>query len=261
MLKYPEMSPVMFKIGPLVLRWYGLMYAISFFSLLSIMRRQAKNGFLPLTSQMVERLFLYLVVSILVGARLFYVVFYNPSLFLDRPSEIFAIWHGGLSFHGGFAGVAVASILISRQAKVPWTAVIDTLALCTPTALGLGRIGNFINGELYGRVTELPWGMVFPKGGPLPRHPSQLYESFLEGIVLGLILWALKRRVKRHGVIAASFMVGYAVARILVEFVREPDPQLGLFLGFFTMGQMLSVALLIAGMICLRYSLRAGYLL
>lgn len=262
MFKYPEISPVMIEIGPLALRWYGFMYAVSFYLLINIMRRQSRIGFLPLSEAMVERLFVYLVICILAGARLFYQVFYSTNSFLSNPFESIAIWHGGMSFHGGFAGILFASYLISRKAKVPWVSVLDTLGLVGPLGLGLGRLGNFINGELYGRQTNLPWAMIFPADPlHLPRHPSQLYESLLEGLVLGAFLWVLKRRVKHHGVIAACFMLGYALFRTLVEFVREPDVQLGFVLGPFTMGQLLSLGVLIPGIIFLRYSLKHGPLI
>lgn len=235
------------------------MYAVSFFLLVTIMRRQARQKFLPLDQVMVEKLFIYLVVCILAGARLFYVVFYANHSFLDNPLEVFALWHGGMSFHGGFAGILLASYLVARQARVPWVSVLDTLGLVGPIGLGLGRIGNFINGELYGRVASVPWAMVFPADPThLPRHPSQLYESLLEGLVLGLFLWWLKKRVKRHGIIAACFMLGYALFRTLVEFVRQPDPQLGFVLGPFTMGQLLSLGVLVPGVLFLRYSVKHG---
>lgn len=258
MLQYPQIDPVIFQIGPLALRWYGLMYAISFFTLVTLMRRQAQTGFLPLSEKMVERLFIMLVAFILIGARIFYVLFYATDTIWSDPLEVFAIWHGGLSFHGGFAGILLASYLVARQANVPWVSVLDTLGLCGPIGLALGRIGNFINGELYGRVTTVPWGMVFPNGGPEPRHPSQLYEALLEGVVLGIILWTMKKRVKRHGIIAATFMIGYGVARGFVEFFRQPDAQLGFVLGPFTMGQLLSLGVLIPGVLFLRYSLKHG---
>lgn len=261
MLSYPNISPILFQIGPFALRWYGLMYAISFFTLITIMRRQGRSGFLPLSEPLVERLFILLVVCILVGARLFYVVFYNTSVIWEDPAEIPAIWHGGLSFHGGFAGILLASYIIARQGRVPWVSVMDTLALVGPLGLALGRIGNFINGELWGRVTTVPWGMVFPTGGPQPRHPSQIYEALLEGVLLASVLWWMKPRVKRHGVIASTFMIGYGLCRITAEFFREPDAQLGFILGPFTMGQLLSLGVLIPGLLFLRYSLKHGPLI
>jgi phosphatidylglycerol:prolipoprotein diacylglycerol transferase len=261
MLRYPEISPVMFQIGPVALRWYGFMYAVSFFCLITIMRRQAVGGFLPLSERMVERLFALLVILILACARLFYVIFYSPGIIINDPGEIIAIWHGGMSFHGGFAGILLASWLVARKAKVPWVSVLDTLGLVGPIGLALGRIGNFINGELWGRVTSVPWGMIFPTGGPLPRHPSQIYESLTEGVLLACLLWWLKGRVKRHGVIAACFMLGYAAARIFCEFFREPDVQLGFIIGPFTMGQLLSLGVLVPGILFLRYSLRHGPLI
>ncbi|MEW6055533.1 MAG: prolipoprotein diacylglyceryl transferase [Bdellovibrionota bacterium] len=261
MLTFPQISPVIVQIGPLALRWYGLMYAVSFYLLLQLMRKSAQSRFLPLDAILVERLFLYLVVFILAGARVFYVLFYGNSGFLKDPLEIFALWHGGMSFHGGLAGIAIASFLIAKKAKIPWRSVLDTLVLCGPVGIFLGRIGNFINGELYGRVTEVPWGMVFPNAGSLPRHPSQLYEAFFEGLVLTVVLWILRGRVKRYGVLTGVFLVGYALCRIALEFFREPDVQLGFVLGPFTMGQLLSLGILIPGAVLLAKSLKNGPLI
>ena len=215
MLKYPEISPVIFQIGPLALRWYGLMYAVSFFLLITLMRRQAARGFLPLSERMVERLFMMLVVCILAGARLFYILFYSnifsgSSAMLSSPFEAFAIWHGGAVVSWRLRRHPARKLTLSRaRQRFPGFPVLDTLGLVGPIGLALGRIGNFINGELYGRATTMPWGMVFPADPlHLARHPSQLYESFLEGVVLAAVLWTLKGRVKRHGVIAAVLHAG-----------------------------------------------------
>ena len=186
--------------------------------------------------------------GMIICSRLVYVVFYNLDETLKGPWwEAFAVWHGGLSFHGGLLGTVLASIYVSRRYKMPWFRFADVLALSTPVGLGLGRIANFINGELWGRTTDIPWGLVFPGAGSLPRHPSQLYESFLEGLVLFLILRFLWNRKPKEGVIASTFLLCYALFRIMVECVREPDAQVGFLMGFFTMGQLLSMTMILGG--------------
>jgi len=247
-MRFPEISPILIQIGPLALRWYGLMYAISFFILVTVMRKEAARGFLPLNEKWVERLFLFLVFFILGWARIFYVVFYGSDILESGDFfELFALWHGGLSFHGGLFGIALSTFLVSRFARVPWTAIVDTLVLVGPIGIFLGRIGNFINGELFGRVTTVPWGMIFPTGGPDPRHPSQLYEALCEGLILALLLWFLKGRVKRYGILTSVFLMGYGIARFSMEFFRQPDAQLGFILGPFTMGQLLTLGILLPG--------------
>lgn len=251
MIKYPEISPVMVQIGPIALRWYGFMYAVGFVFLSRTLHRLAAQKFIPLDSAQVEKLFLRLVITPLFLARVFYVLFYEPAL-LNEPSEVLAIWHGGLSYHGGFLGVAVASFWSAYEFRgqknvlAVWLSIIDGIALCAPVGVGCGRLGNFINGELFGRVSSVPWAMVFPQGGVLARHPSQLYEFFLEGPLLLFFLWrVLKPRVRRYGFIAMSHLAWYACARIFVEFFREPDAQLGFILGPFTMGQLLSLGIFV----------------
>jgi phosphatidylglycerol:prolipoprotein diacylglycerol transferase len=200
-----------------------------------------------------------LVLGLIVCARVIYVLFYNLEATLEGPwYEPIAIWHGGLSFHGGLLGVVLGSIYVARKYKIRWLRLTDVLALATPVGLGLGRIANFINGELWGRVTDVPWAMVFPGGGPYPRHPSQLYEAFLEGVVLFIILrlvWRLKPKV---GVVSATFLLAYAVFRTMVEFVRQPDVQVGFVIGPFTMGQLLSVAVLVGGIVLMYYAMTRG---
>jgi phosphatidylglycerol:prolipoprotein diacylglycerol transferase len=182
-----------------------------------------------------------------IGARLGYVIFYDLSAYISHPLEIFAVWHGGMSFHGGFIGSVLAGAWCCDRSKVdPWL-VADLVMVTAPIGLGFGRLGNFINGELFGRVTDMPWGMVFPAGGPLPRHPSQLYEFLLEGIVLFTVLWIMKDRVRRTGLLTALFVMLYGVFRFFAEFFREPDPQLGFIVGPFTMGQLLSSLMVLAG--------------
>jgi phosphatidylglycerol:prolipoprotein diacylglycerol transferase len=176
-----------------------------------------------------------------------YVLFYNLGEYIKNPLEIFAVWHGGMSFHGGLIGTLLAGVYVTKRYKLDFWLYSDLIIVTAPIGLGLGRIGNFINGELYGRVTTLPWGMVFPAGGPLPRHPSQLYEAFFEGLLLFFILWYMKNRIDTKGRLTAAFLLLYGIFRFFIEFFREPDPQLGFILGPFTMGQILCIAMIIGG--------------
>ncbi|MEW5745923.1 MAG: prolipoprotein diacylglyceryl transferase [Nitrospirota bacterium] len=250
-MPYPDIDPVIFRIGPFEVRWYGVMYLLGFLASYLLVRYQAAKKRLPLPKERIESLYSALIIGLLVGARLGYVVFYNPAYYLTHPLEIFAVWHGGMSFHGGLIGSVLAGYLFCKRAKLDFWQLADLVIATAPVGLGLGRLANFINAELYGRVTDAPWGMVFPGGGPLPRHPSQLYELLLEGVLLFLILWFAKDRVRRTGVLTALFLILYGLFRFFVEFFREPDPQLGFILGLFTMGQLLSVAMMIAGAVLL----------
>jgi len=247
MLPYPDIDPEIVRIGPFAVRWYGLMYLLGFAFSYLLVKYQIKKRGLEFRKDFVESLYSYLILGLLLGARLGYVIFYNLSYYIEHPLEIFAIWHGGMSFHGGLIGSIIAGILFCRKLKVDIWQIADIVAVTAPIGVGLGRLGNFINGELYGRVTDVPWAMVFPAGGPLPRHPSQLYEFFLEGVVLLVILWALKDKNFRTGIIFSLFILFYGLFRFLVEFFREPDVHIGLILGAFTMGQMLSAAMIILG--------------
>lgn len=251
MIPYPDIDPVIFRIGPFEVRWYGVMYLLGFLASYLLVRYQAAKKRLPIPKERIESLYSALIIGLLVGARLGYVVFYNPAYYLTHPLEIFAVWHGGMSFHGGLIGSVFAGYLFCKRAKLDFWQLADLVIATAPVGLGLGRLANFINAELYGRVTDAPWGMVFPGGGPLPRHPSQLYELLLEGVLLFLILWFAKDRVRRTGVLTALFLILYGLFRFFVEFFREPDPQLGFILGLFTMGQLLSVAMMIAGAVLL----------
>ena len=262
MFTYPSfLSPILFSVGPITLRWYGLMYAVSFWITAQHFRKQAKEKFLPMSPDDVEKFFVAEVISLLVGARIFYVLFYQPKLLEDGLMEVIAIWHGGLSFHGGLVGVVLTGGYFALTRRVPWAAITDTIVLVGPVGIFFGRIGNFMNAELFGRVTTMPWGMVFPNAGPEPRHISQFYEATLEGVVLFALLWFLKPRVKRYGVLSGIFLCGYAVARTFCEFFREPDAQLGFVWGPFTMGQLLSFFILfIPGLFLWRFSLKKGVL-
>jgi phosphatidylglycerol:prolipoprotein diacylglycerol transferase len=231
------------------------MYVFGFFASYLLVRYQMKRKDFGVSKLDVENLYFYLILGLIIGARLGYVLFYDLKMYLKDPLEIFAIWHGGMSFHGGLIGVLIVAILFSWKNKKPFWKIVDLFIVTAPIGLGLGRIGNFINGELYGRVTQVPWGMVFPKGGPDLRHPSQLYESGLEGGVLFLILWFLKDKKLPDGGLFALFLSLYGIFRFFVEHFREPDPQLGFILGPFTMGQTLSAFMIIGGIIllaCLR---------
>jgi len=251
MIPYPNIDPVIIRIGPFAVRWYGVMYLFGFTASFFLVRHQIKKKGLKFSEDFVDSLYSYLILGLLVGARLGYVVFYDLPEYIRNPLEIFALWHGGMSFHGGLIGSIVAGVVFCRRSKVDFWQVSDLVIVTAPIGLGLGRLGNFINGELYGRVANVPWAMVFPGGGPLPRHPSQLYELFLEGVVLFTVLWVLKDRVSRSGVLTSFFLLFYGIFRFALEFVREPDVQLGYILGPFTMGQVLSSSMVVIGAVLL----------
>ncbi len=222
---------------------YLLGFLCGYWVIRSELRR--RNGPIPV-AEAGDFLF-YLIAGLLVGARLGYVLFYNLPSYVQAPWEVFAIWHGGMSFHGGLLGMLISGAWYAKRKKADFLVLADIGALSAPIGLMLGRIGNFINGELYGRVTSLPWGMIFPNGGALPRHPSQLYEAVLEGPVLFGILWWLRKRTATNGILLGVFLVGYGASRFCIEFVREPDPQLGFVFSGFTMGQILCACMIVAG--------------
>jgi phosphatidylglycerol:prolipoprotein diacylglycerol transferase len=248
MIPYPNIDPVIVRIGPLAIRWYGMMYLIGFTSSYLLVLRQIKKRGLDLGRDFVDSLYSYLILGLLIGARLGYVVFYDLPEYLRNPLEIFALWHGGMSFHGGLIGSIAAGVFFCKKSRVDYWQVADLVIVTAPVGLAFGRLGNFINGELYGRVTDVPWAMVFPAGGPLPRHPSQLYEFLLEGVVLFTFLWIVKDRGLRPGVVTSLFLMAYGIFRFLAEFFREPDVQLGYILGPFTMGQVLSASMVAVGL-------------
>jgi phosphatidylglycerol:prolipoprotein diacylglycerol transferase len=229
------------------------MYVFGFIASYFLVRYQMKKKTFGISRQEVENLFVYLMLGLIIGARLGYVLFYDLPLYLKDPLEIFAIWHGGMSFHGGLLGVLIVGIVFCWRYKKSFRRIADLFIVTAPIGLGLGRIGNFINGELYGRVTSVPWGMIFPKGGPHPRHPSQLYESALEGGCLFIILWFLKGKKLPRGGLLAVFLFAYGIFRFSVEFFREPDQQLGFVLGPLTMGQLLSSLMIIGGIVLFFY--------
>ncbi len=246
-MQFPHINPVFLSIGPLQFRWYGLMYVLAFVATYLIIRSEVKRRNLPLTLDDVADLVFYGALGVVLGGRLGYILFYKLPFYLSHPLQIFAVWEGGMSFHGGFLGVVIALAVYARRKKIPFFTLIDMAALCAPVGLGLGRIGNFINGELYGRQTDVPWGIIFPGGGNVPRHPSQLYEAFLEGLVLFLIIRFASRRSFATGVAGWTFVAGYGLFRFIIEFFRQPDEHLGLIVSFFSMGQLLSLPMFLLG--------------
>lgn len=246
-MSYPLIDPVIFEFGPLQVRWYGLMYIVSFACAYLVLRYLSRRRVFPVAPREIEDLLVYCIIGLLAGARLGYCLFYNLDYYLVHPLKILAVWEGGMSFHGGLIGVVVVGVLFARTRKKSFLMLADMGAVAAPPGLFFGRIGNFINAELYGRVTDAPWGMVFPGAGPHPRHPSQLYEALLEGLILFVLLFFLSFKVQTRGMLIAVFLMGYGLARFFVEFFREPDAHIGFVLGMLTMGQVLSLCMVAAG--------------
>lgn len=245
-----DFDPIIFSIGPLAVRWYGMMYVVGFVISGFLLKILSKRGFFPLPTSKIDSLITHMIVGMFIGARIAYVFIYNWDYYQNNLSELLMVWQGGLSFHGALVGLIGGGYVFAKRNNLTLFQVMDSSALAGCQGLFFGRVGNFINGELYGRVTESPFGMIFPSGGPYPRHPSQLYEGVLEGIVLTAILWFLLPRVKRYGVISAAFLIGYGVFRYIVEFFREADEQLGYYFGgTTTMGQILCLLMIIAGVL------------
>jgi phosphatidylglycerol:prolipoprotein diacylglycerol transferase len=228
------------------------MYVLGFVASYFLVKRQRRARILGLQGACLQDLIFSSVIGLIVGARIGYIVFYEFNrlqTYLRNPLEIIAVWHGGMSFHGGLIGAVAAGMIFCWRRKLPFWQVADTVIVTAPIGLGLGRIGNFINGELYGRPSSMPWAMVFPQGGPIPRHPSQLYEAGTEGLLLFLILWTCKDLGFRHGAMVCLFLTGYGMMRFFAEFFRQPDPQIGLFWGWLSMGQLLCTAMIFAGIL------------
>ena len=253
---FPEIGPVAFSIGPLVVRWYALAYLggllFAFAYMKRLVRQPALWGGKPASVSVaqLDDLFVWGVLGVILGGRLGYVLFYEPMVFLHNPLQAFAIWQGGMSFHGGFLGVVLACLVFAQRKGLRLDRLLDLGGACVPVGLGLGRLANFINGELYGRVSDVPWAIVFPDGGNLARHPSQLYEAGLEGLALFVAARIATHRfgsLRYPGMTAGVFAVGYAAARIFVELFREPDPQMGYLVGPLTMGMLLSLPLGLVG--------------
>ena len=232
-------DPVLLDLGPVQIRWYGLMYVAGFVIGGWLLNRLAKSGFWPVAAEKIDQYVTVLIVGMFIGARTFYVFIYNWDFYSTHLLDALKVWEGGLSFHGAIFGMCISNYLFARKNGKHFFQITDCMAVAGTQGIFFGRMGNFINGELYGRVTDSPLGIVFPGGGPYPRHASQLYEGILEGIVIGLILWILHKRVKIYGVVCSAFLLLYGVARFIVEFYREPDVQLGYFFGGLTMGQIL----------------------
>ena len=256
-----RLDPVLLQLGPFALRWYSMAYLAGIIFAWWFLLRLTQENDAPIKRNDVDELISWATVGIIAGGRIAYVVFYEPATYLADPLSIFALWRGGMSFHGGAAGVGLATYLYCRKHRLSWLRVLDLIAMCAPIGLMLGRIANFINGELWGRPTTLPWGVVFPGGGPLARHPSQLYEALLEGPILFLALWMVHRfsgARRKPGVLTGGFVLGYGLLRFFVEFVREPDRQLTAFAQAtgLHMGQWLCVPMILGGAALIAYSLK-----
>lgn len=256
-LPFPDIDPVAFSVGPLAVHWYGLAYVVGimlgwYYAKRMVMRADLwPNGQAPMTPEKLDDFLVWVAGGIVLGGRIGYILFYDMAAIIDNPIRAIEIWNGGMSFHGGLIGTTLAMIIFARRNDVPIWSLFDTVATVAPFGLFFGRIANFINGELWGRISDVPWAVIFPTGGPFARHPSQLYEAILEGIVLLLVLRVMTHQAKalqKPGTVAGIFVSGYALSRIFVEFFREPDAQLGyLAFGWLTMGMVLSVPMLLIG--------------
>jgi phosphatidylglycerol:prolipoprotein diacylglycerol transferase len=244
---HPNFDPVLFSIGPLAVRWYGLMYLLAFGGFWWLATRRIQAGLAPITREQLEDMMFTGVLGVILGGRLGYVLFYKPGYYLAHPLEIPAVWTGGMSFHGGFLGVLLAMAWVAHRQRIDWWRLMDFVAPLVPLGLAFGRLGNFINGELWGRVTDGPWGMVFRGAGDLPRHPSQLYQMGLEGLLLFAVLWWFSSKPRPRAQVSALFLIGYGIARFIGEFAREPDAFLGLLAFGLSMGQWLSLPMIAAG--------------
>lgn len=263
LIPYPQIDPVLFEVGPLVVRWYALAYFAGImlgwlYMRAIISRPQLWGGKAPLTLNDMDDFILLATVGVVVGGRLGQVLFYDPSFYFTHPLEAVKIWHGGMAFHGGFLGVMIAGLLFAWARRIPILALGDLSCAAAPIGLFLGRCANFINDELWGRPSDLPWAMVFPAAGPIPRHPSQLYEAGLEGIVLFVVLAFTVRAggLQRRGLSFGVFMLGYGIARTIAELFRQPDPQLEKLAHGLTMGMVLSMPMIVLGLAFIAYALK-----
>ena len=248
MLVHPQFDPVAFSIGPIAVRWYGLMYLVGFVLFVVLGRMRARRSFLTgWRTHDVDDMLFYGVFGVILGGRLGYVLFYKPGYYFAHPLEIVQLRQGGMSFHGGFLGVLVAMWLFARRRRKRWLDVMDFVAPLCPLGLAAGRMGNFINAELVGRVTDVPWAMIFPNVDNLPRHPSQLYQFLLEGLLLFVVLWVYAKKPRGLGQVSGAFLAGYGILRFVAEFFREPDSFLGLLALDMSMGQWLCVPMIVAG--------------
>lgn len=248
MLTYPSIDPIAFHLGPLQIHWYGLMYLLAFLAAYGLACWRVQRYHLAWTKEEISDLIFYGALGVILGGRIGYMLFYNTQELLQDPMSLFKVWQGGMSFHGGLLGVVFALLFFSWRFKKSFLAVGDFVAPLVPLGLGAGRIGNFINGELWGRVTDVPWAMIYPPIDQQPRHPSQLYELGLEGIILFILVWSYAAKPRPVGRVSAVFLIGYSLARLIVECFRQPDEQLGyIAFGWLTMGQLLSLPMLILG--------------
>lgn len=258
MLVYPAINPIAFHIGPLAVHWYGMMYLLGFlggWALLTLRSRYRVNTF---TQEQISDIVFFAAVGAVIGGRLGYILFYDWQVIVNDPLMIVKTWKGGMSFHGGLLGVMLALVYCARKMHQPFLALTDLISPVVPVGLGAGRIGNFINGELWGRMTDVPWGMVFPQAGPLPRHPSQLYEFALEGVLLFIILWVYSGKPRPLGAVSGLFALLYGLFRITAEWFREPDVQIGYLAYGMTEGQLLSLPLILVGILLLVWAYRKG---
>lgn len=247
-MTYPIIDPIALRLGPLNIHWYGLMYLVGFGAAWWLGRQRALRPDAPINQEQISDVIFWGALGTVFGGRLGYILFYSLPNYLADPITMLQVWRGGMSFHGGMLGVLLAVWLYQHQHRIGFFRLADFIAPLVPIGLGAGRIGNFINGELFGKPTDLPWGMIFPHGGVLPLHPSQLYEMVLEGIVLFLILWLYSRKPRPPMTVSAMFLLWYGIFRFIVEFARQPDPQLGYLVGkWLTMGQILSFPMILIG--------------
>lgn len=256
MLQHPQFDPIAIQLGPLAVHWYGLMYLLGFAAVWLLGRHRIRQGRSDLTTRDLEDIIFYSVLGVVIGGRLGYALIYKPAYYLSHPLETLYLWEGGMSFHGGLLGVIVVLLWYAHSRKRHLMDVADFIVPMIPLGLAAGRWGNFVNGELWGRPTDLPWGMVFPQAGPLARHPSQLYEMVFEGLLLFALLWWYSSKPRRRGQVSGLFLLGYGLARFFVEFTREPDEFLGLLTGGLSMGQLLSIPMVLAGALILWVSAR-----
>jgi phosphatidylglycerol:prolipoprotein diacylglycerol transferase len=259
LLVHPQFDPVAIHLGPLAIRWYGLSYLAGFALAWYFGRRRiaARPGGVWTTKDFDDALF-YIILGVIIGGRVGYVLFYKFAEFAEAPWKLFFVWEGGMSFHGGFLGVVAALALFARTRRQNWLDITDFIAPLVPLGLGTGRLGNFVNAELWGRPATVPWAMVFPNVDPLPRHPSQLYEFGLEGVALFALLWWFSAKPRPRGAVSAAFLIGYGTFRFLVEFTREPDSYLGLLALGLSMGQWLSAPMVLAGAALMAWAYRPG---
>lgn len=262
-IPFPDISPIAFEIGPVVVRWYALAYLAGFLLGWRYVLRIIRNddpAHRP-NKLDIDDFLAWGIFGVILGGRVGYVLFYQTALYMNDPLEIFKLWHGGMSFHGGAAGAIIAMVVYALVKKIPVLRLTDLFCAAVPIGLFFGRIANFINGELFGRVSTAPWAVVFPHGGDDPRHPSQLYEAGLEGALLFAVLAVMisnPRIRNRPGLVSGAFLIGYALSRITVEFFREPDVQIGYLFQYFTMGQILCLPMILGGIICIIYAVKHG---